>query len=77
MEKYKRGSAEYEMRLSDEKIMKNAAENKKAAENEKWEAVKETLRIFIRTNAIDSTNDVEIDCVIDILRKNYQLPIVK
>ena len=71
MEEWKKDRLSIEIHENEKKIMAEALEKKRKAEDEKWYELRKELYVG------DSEDDKKIDWVIDRLRSKYELPVKK
>lgn len=71
MEDWKKDRLSIEIHENDKKIMAEALEKKRKAEDEKWYELRKELYVG------ESEDDKNIDWVIDRLRDKYELPVKK
>lgn len=71
MEDWKKDRLSIEIHENEKKIMAEALEKKKKAEDEKWDNIRKELYVGERMM------DDNIDWVINKLKETYQLPIKK
>jgi hypothetical protein len=71
MEEWKNNRAEIEIRLASEKIMKEAADKVKLAEDSEWDKICASIYVGSRED------DDNIDWVISLLKTNYNPPTLK